>query len=156
MQANNPALQLGIEIGHLLARYVAVHDECFASSIRRVIPIPGIFKPIDFKQLHMRLREIYIELQKSQRKIHDLQEGGQINPQWARFSQALSEYSGSVAQSVGWLSSICSHLSDRVDGREYRATKYKEDLIGYETSIDRYRVKGAELNELLRSASSAS
>ena len=41
-------LELSWNTNDLLSQYVAIHDDVFKTSIRHIIPIPGIFKAIDF------------------------------------------------------------------------------------------------------------
>jgi len=41
------------QVHAILERYVAIHDKIFKPSLRKAIPIPGIFKPIDYGQ-HLR------------------------------------------------------------------------------------------------------
>jgi len=37
-----------IRINSLLHEYVAIHDAIFKFSWRKAVPIPGLFKPVDF------------------------------------------------------------------------------------------------------------
>jgi hypothetical protein len=51
------------QVNSILDRYIVIHDAIFKFSLRKAIPIPGVFKPIDYWQ-HLRVLDALVsELQ---------------------------------------------------------------------------------------------
>ena len=62
-------LELSWNTNDLLSQYVAIHDDVFKTSIRHIIPIPGIFKAIDFGEHLKKIENIIPELENCDKKI---------------------------------------------------------------------------------------
>ncbi len=62
-------IEAAAEIGNLLHRYIDVHNRIFKTSLRHIIPIPGVFKPINYQQCFESLRFIEQEVESVLRDI---------------------------------------------------------------------------------------
>ena len=66
--------QIAVEINGLLSRYVEVHDAIFQFSWRKIIPLPFIFRPIDFGHLNGRTEQILSQLEVCNQQISSMAE----------------------------------------------------------------------------------
>ena len=62
-------IALAVQVNEILSKYIFIHDDIFKLSIRKLIPIPGIFKKIDFKTHYKNLGKLSKELIKINFKI---------------------------------------------------------------------------------------
>lgn len=64
-------IRKSFDVRDILTQYTKIHNDIFKSSLRRIIPIPGVFKAIDFGKHYgslSELRERYLHIQKSSTK----------------------------------------------------------------------------------------
>lgn len=127
----------------LLARHVSVHSEVFGFSVRKLLPIPFLFKKIDYAYLWSESDEIYHELR---RLISDIQE----SPLTLKRDEILIEYLSALSESSRHLSVLLKRLSQKSSGiSNYQRSEYNSDLETYERSQKRYSKLGIKLNEHL-------
>ncbi|KOE80247.1 hypothetical protein ACS86_17610 [Vibrio alginolyticus] len=127
----------------LLARHVSVHNEVFGFSVRKLLPIPFLFKKIDYAYLWSESDEIYHELS---RLITDIQE----NPLTLKRDEILIKYLSALSESSRYLSILLKRLSQKSSGiSNYQKSEYNSDLETYERSQEKYSKLGIKLNEHL-------
>ena len=133
----------------LLSQYVAIHDDIFKTSIRHTIPIPGIFKAIDFGAHLRKIENIIPELENCDSKIKLVVEN--LSGQEREYLDLLSQYVGALIETVSHLKIVVSALyakSQSFVNSNYDWKNYKSDLAKYEQSVQDYLVIGGRLNEL--------
>jgi len=133
----------------LLSQYVAIHDDIFKTSIRHTIPIPGIFKAIDFGAHLGKIENIIPELENCDSKIKLVVEN--LSGQEREYLDLLSQYVGALIETVSHLKIVVSALyakSQSFVNSNYDWKNYKSDLAKYEQSVQDYLVIGGRLNEL--------
>ena len=142
-------IELSWNANDLLSQYVAIHDDIFKTSIRHTIPIPGIFKAIDFGAHLGKVENIIPELENCDSKIKLVVEN--LSGQEREYLDLLSQYVGALIETVSHLKIVVSALyakSQSFVNSNYDWKNYKSDLAKYEQSVQDYLVIGGRLNEL--------
>ena len=142
-------IELSWNANDLLSQYVAIHDDIFKTSIRHTIPIPGIFKAIDFGAHLGKIENIIPELENCDSKIKLVVEN--LSGQEREYLDLLSQYVGALIETVNRLKIVVSALyakSQSFVNSNYDWKNYKSDLAKYEQSVQDYLVIGGRLNEL--------
>ncbi len=137
------------DVSDLLSQYVAIHDDIFKTSIRHAIPIPGIFKAIDFGSHLSKIESIVPELDDCASKIKSLVENA--NGQEREYLVLLSQFIGALIETVSRLKIVVGALyakSKSFVNSNYDWKDYKNDLSNYEQSVQNYTAIGEHLNEL--------
>lgn len=137
------------EVNGLLSQYVVIHDDIFKTSIRHIIPIPGIFKAIDFGAHLGRAENIISELESCGEKIKLLAESS--SGQGREYLVLLSQYVGTLIETVSCLKVVVEALyakSQSFANSNYDWKNYKNDLAKYDQSVRDYMLIGVHLNEL--------
>lgn len=122
-------------------KYVAIHDAIFKFSWRKTLPIPGLFKAIDYGA-HSK----------------DL---GRLASKLAAISSALKAESGSLEayqytaallEAVQALRQICRRYHEKSQGnvRTYPMAEYNANLKTYEGLMNKCQVLGVALNRRIR------
>ena len=127
-----------IRANAILGEYVAIHDAIFKFSWRKALPIPGLFKAIDF-EAHFR----------------DL---GRLASELAAISSALKAASGSLEvsqqytaallEAVQALREICGRFYEKSQGdlSKYPMAEYNVNLKTYEGLMNKCQALGVALN----------
>ncbi|GIW69314.1 MAG: hypothetical protein KatS3mg101_0061 [Patescibacteria group bacterium] len=142
-------VELSWNVNDLLSQYVAIHDDIFKTSIRHAIPIPGIFKAIDFGAHLGKVENIIPELENCGSKIKSLAES--VNGQEREYLDLLARYVGALIETVSRLKVVVGALyakSQSFVNSKYDWKNYKSDLASYEQSVQDYMAIGGRLNEL--------
>ena len=63
---------LSLDVYDALSRYVAIHDEFFKTSARRVVPIRWLFEAIDLDRHFVEITEIETNLERMRAEAHCL------------------------------------------------------------------------------------
>jgi hypothetical protein len=127
----------------LLSRIIAVHKELFGFSIRKIIPIPFIFKQIDHAFLWGEVKEVYHELN---RLISNIKE----NPLTLARDNIFITYLEALADSANLFSVLLKRLSQKSSNiNTYTKVEYLSDLEAYEVSQSKYSKLGVLLNQHL-------
>ena len=143
---NNQLATIAIEVHGVLNRYIAVHNHLFKPSLRRVIALPLIFKPIDFKQLHSQSSEFIRELEEHSNHLKELK------PQAAQseFANTLSEFCSALIETISLLKEITYQLDQRSGGMgDYSLSRHNELVDLYYESVKRYSSIGFKLNKYI-------
>ena len=123
----------------ILDRYVVIHDKIFKFSLREVIPIPGLFKPIDFGQHSRELDHLISTLEQISTSTRN--KGG--------FPDVFQQYVTALLKAMQFLRDICRQLYDVSQGdlKSYKMGLYKSDVTTYEGLVEKYLSLGLKLNE---------
>jgi len=130
------------QVQTILDRYIAIHDNIFKFSLRKAIPIPGVFKAIDFGQHFRELDSLTSELEHLAISTNNR----------ARVPSAFQEYVAALLKTIQFLRDMCKRLYDKSEGdlQSYKMNQYKADVAMYEGLVDKYRLLGSALNEYIR------
>ena len=124
----------------LLVRHVSVHDEVFGFSIRKLIPIPFLFKKIDYAYLWSESDEIHHDLKRLIKEV-------QKNPFSLERDNIFITYLVALSESASKLATLLKRLSQKANGiSSYEKQEYLTDLEVYELSQEKYSMLGMKLN----------
>jgi hypothetical protein len=133
-----------LEVSMILDRYINVHDDIFKFSLRKIIPIPGVFKRIDFQRHFESLRFAERDLENVIKQLPASSSSA------SSFLSDLKQYCARLAITIALFRDICGNLFEKADGTiEYSKEQYQQDLQAYHASIPDYQQTGARLNEEL-------
>lgn len=130
-----------IRANAILGKYVAIHDAIFKFSWRRTLPIPGLFKAIDFGAHYKDL--------------------GRLASKLAAISSALKAASGSLEayqytaallEAVQALREICRRFYEKnqSDVSKYPMAEYNAHLKTYEGLMNKCQALGGALIRRMR------
>jgi hypothetical protein len=130
------------QVQAILDRYIVIHDKIFKFSLRKAIPIPGIFKPIDFGQHFRDLDSLASELEQVAICTSDR----------AEVPEVFQQYVNALLRTIQFLRDMCNRLYDKSEGdlQSYKMNQYKADVSEYEGLVEKYCLLGSELNEYVR------
>ena len=111
MTNNEQIVEFSWSINDLLSQYVAIHDDVFKTSIRHAIPIPGIFKVIDFNAHLEKIENINSRLENYDNKIKFFAKN--VNGQEREYIDLLSKYTKALIETVSRLKVVVSALYDK-------------------------------------------
>ncbi len=133
-------------VDELLTAYVAIHDDVFKRSIRRLIPIPGLFKPLNHAAHVAELGLISEELVEVQNSLERLKP---TNKAVLKEIDVFMQYTGALHDAVLALERICKQLSFKANGGAYSMQEYNADLATYHRLEDRYCSIGVRMNDAI-------
>ena len=130
------------KVHEILNRYIAVHDKIFKFSLRKVVPIPGLFKSIDYGQHFGELGSLVSALE---RVVNSTSNRADVPGVFQRYASAL-------IKAMQSLRDMCKQLHDKSQGdlQSYTAHQYKSDVAIYDKLVEEYRSLGSTLNEYIR------
>ena len=144
------ALSLARELNALLIQYVRVHDEIFSFSVRKLLPIPRIFKPIHYCTHKETLSEVGHGLTSVLNRVRPVVIVPHSSPAERTFLLALEDYAGALSVTVERLRTISVELCRKSEGEgDYVYSTYERDMAEYNQLVERYRVLGIRLNSQL-------
>ncbi|HEY3315280.1 MAG TPA: hypothetical protein VGL40_08420 [Bacillota bacterium] len=141
--------ETAIQVNSLLTAYIAIHDDIYGASIRKIIPIPGIFRKINYCQHMVLLEQISSQLQVCEAEaMKGFSEGGAQ----ARFASALAQYTRALNATVTHLQRMTDLLCRKAQGEHcYSRHAYNSDCDQYNQLVQQYIQMGDSLNEVVRS-----
>ena len=130
------------QVHAILERYVAIHDKIFKFSLRKAIPIPGLFKSIDYGQHRRELDSL----------VSTLEQLAISTSNRAGVPRVFQQYVTALLKTMQFLRDMCRRLYDKSQGdlRSYTMGQYKSDVTTYEGLVEEYRALGSTLNEYIR------
>jgi len=134
-----------IRINSLLHEYVAIHDAIFKFSWRKAVPIPGLFKPVDFGA-HFK------DLSKLASKLAAISSGLKEDPGALEGSH---QYAVALLETIQALREICRRFYEKSQGHigQYAMAEYNADLKIYEGLVNKCQEAGIALNRRIHNAS---
>lgn len=135
-------VEKSLVVHNILDRYIQVHDDIFKFSLRKVIPIPGLFKPIDYK-LHY--ESLYCLKEELEGFIINLDDSND-------FAAILKQYAQALMDTILFLREICGKLYEKSkdDLGLYSKQQYQNNIAAYQSLVQRYRALGLELNRYFK------
>ena len=125
-------------VNGILSRYVAIHDEIFSFSWRKIIPIPGLFKAIEYPRHRDELGLLAAQLA----DVLD-------SPADECLPLVFGHYVDALLRTVIALRDLCSRLADKAEGDSYPMAQYNSDVASYKALVNEYLQLGAVLNQHL-------
>ena len=149
---NPSSLMLAANVNDILSRYILIHDRIFKFSIRKLLPIPGLFKATSFCTHENDLDALLGELAAARDSISDHLIGlREVATTEGEFIGMLDEYAAALNDTMYQLHGISSELCLKSRGEgDYPHRRYQADVDSYEKSVVRYRQIGDRLNVLHR------
>jgi hypothetical protein len=151
-------VSLAEDVNRTLTKYIRVHDDIFGASVwtslRRAIPIPGIFQAIPYPQHAATLAQARAALDEARQNLS--YRGRRIPPGTlpSQFAAELGEYSEALNDSVSRLHEICTRFANQAAGGAGPTwTQYQGKLQEYDRSRRHYVVLGERLNRTYKSLS---
>ena len=143
---------LAANVNDILSRYILIHDQIIKFSIRKLIPIPGLFKAVSFCTHENDLDALLGELAAARDSISDHLIGLRgVATVEGEFIGMLDEYSAALNDTIYQLHGISSKLCLKSRGEgDYPYRRYRADLDSHEESVERYRQIGDRLKVLHR------
>lgn len=125
----------------ILKKYVTIHDAIFKFSWRKAVPIPGLFKPINYGQHAADLNSLISSLDK-------LTAGSEIR---TGVPDIFSKYILALVNAMRFLRDMCKRLYDLSEGNPqgYTMDLHKSNVAEYEKLVETYYSLGTELNQHL-------
>jgi len=137
------------QVNDILSRYILVHNAIFKFSIRKLLPIPGLFKAIDYGSHYQALDNLHSELAQTLEAIAQVRASEPASTNTGAFLAALAEYGSALSDTIGSLRDMCSHLYRKSQGAtDYSWATYERDNDAYMASVLRYMALGEHLNSL--------
>ena len=148
----NELTRLAVDVNDILGRYISLHNEIFKFSLRKIIPIPGIFNATKHCSHEIDLNTLLGELAKIRDSISDnLVSLEGLTSTGGEFIRTLDEYSDALNDTIYGLYCITSELCLKSRGEvDYPYRRYKADVALYNNSVERYKQIGEQLNILHR------
>ncbi|HEX7048230.1 MAG TPA: hypothetical protein VF275_11730 [Gammaproteobacteria bacterium] len=124
-----------------LRRYVLVHDAVFSFSWRKLLPIPGIFLPVDYAEHAAELSGVAATLSRVRKDI-----AGNLS-----IPAFFSEYVTALLLTIETLHHICECLDKEAKGAAgiYKFGSYRRDVDHYRELAKNYQLLGDRVNEYL-------
>jgi hypothetical protein len=130
------------QVHEIFNRYISIHDKIFKFSLRKAIPIPGIFKTIDYGQHFRDLGSLVSALE----QIADPASSRAGVPSF------FQQYVAALLKTMLFLRDMCKQLHDKSQGdlQSYSMQQYKSDVATYERLVEKHRSLGIALNDYIR------
>ena len=130
------------QVHAILERYIAIHDKIFKFSLRKAIPIPGLFKPIDYGQ---HFRELDTLVSAFKQLVISTSNRAEV-------PGVFQQYITALLKTMQFLRDMCKRLYDKSQNvlQSYTMDQYKSDVTTYEELVEKYRLLGSTLNEYIQ------
>ncbi|MBN1333168.1 MAG: hypothetical protein JW971_05345 [Synergistales bacterium] len=139
-------LRVAKKVNDLIREYVSIEEDIFKPSMGKILPIPGIFRPINYAGHRERLKEILLELETVKKDIRSLKPANDSDE--GEFLITLRAYINAFSAALSELMAICGKLQLRSEGQHYQKKEYKADAIGLRKLEMAYFDIGKKLNTL--------
>ena len=135
-------------VNKLLTTYIDINDEIFKPSIRKIIPIPGIFKKINYHFNYSKLSDIETDLRT---ELNDLNTLVHVFKEFTiefKFIGIFLKYCEALLDTIYSLKTICFKMREKIDGNsKYPYTEYDGDVEEYSKLVKRYVSMGSTVNQ---------
>ena len=143
----NPTMELATTVNSILSDYIAINDLVLGHSFRKIAPIPGIFKPIDFCGHEASLTQLLRQLEATREEIPNLKES---RPPHGPFLDAMNKYVIGLGDAVRRLGAISGKLCEKSRGtRVYSWDEYRKEMKEYNAAVRSYQALGEPLQALV-------
>ena len=130
-----------IRTNAILGKYVAIHDAIFKFSWRKTLPIPGLFKAIDYGAHSKDLGRLASKLTAISSALKA--ESGSLE---------AYQYTAALLEAVQALREICRRYHEKSQGNvsKYPMAEYNANLKTYEGLMNKCQALGVALNRRIR------
>jgi hypothetical protein len=129
-----------------LTDYLNIHDEIFKKTLRKTIPVPLLFKAINFHELEQRLLSIHDDLSRYKAQVNDIKQSA--NEEASKCNIFL-EYLDKLMYAVQLLQGISHNLLLKSQGdNKYKLNDHAELVKRYEKAVDAYYSLGDRMNSV--------
>lgn len=134
-----------LDVGDILKSYIAIHNDFFKVSLRRILPLPVFFRSINFEDYFRRLFYLNETLAGIVRQFPDQSDES------PELLSVIKSYCAALTAAIAELREICGSMMEKAAHRKtYSWAAYQSDLKKYNAAVSRYRMIGSELNMLLK------
>jgi hypothetical protein len=145
---NEETVRLAQRVNGMVKAYMAVQDDLFRPSLRKILRIPGIYKPVDYGNNGKILEGLLDELGGVKSAIrHDVPDS---SPEETRFLGALRGYVSLMTSAVEKLRLICGRLDERSRGAAYGKEDYRSDMTELRVIQKKHLDAGLKLNGMMK------
>ena len=130
---------LARRVAAILDEYVGLHDALYKFSMRHVIPIPGIFKPIDFGAFHAQLGRLTADLLQVMNVLDGRAVDDMVSPEFP-YTTYKTRFKGWINACVAFIEHASSLASEPNTSAELPDTN-RERLPETPTGIPADRVR---------------
>jgi len=135
-----------IDSGNVLSSYLSIHNDIFNFSIRKIIPIPFIFKKINYDKHYYSLNNIIDRLNNIIGRADILLNNKICNADEIVLLNTSKVYMKELLIAIESLMSICYKMMMKINGNKYDMKEYNKDCIDYENVRHEYCEIGKLLN----------
>ena len=147
MNTKNELDEIALKINNLLSEYIIIHDEVFKFSWRKIIPLPFIFKAINFHDLHEKADKVLNNLEQCNDDLSRIL--SEVSDKESRFAHFLSEYCLVLTNTVSLLKEMLYQLYLKSENSgDYILSKHNSLSKEYDEAVRKYYNMGNRLNEL--------
>jgi len=139
---------VAMKVNGLVKEYVNIEEDIFKPSFRKIIPIPGIFRPVNYQAHFERLQEMEDELGQAKDSIRSIKPDGKERE--GRFLITLRAYISVFMRAVAQLEDISIKLKQRSNGDKYAKKDYRQDAVSLRKTEKEYFDIGRKLNQIYR------
>lgn len=148
MTTNEETVRLAQRVNGMVKAYMAVQDDLFRPSLRKILRIPGIYRPVDYEKNREILEGLLDELGGVKSAIrHDVPDS---SPEEVRFLGALRGYVSIMTSAVEKLRFICAGLGERSRGAAYGKEDYRSDMTELRVIQKKHLEAGLKLNGMMK------
>ena len=136
-------------------RWIAINDDTVApslvKSIRRLLPIPGLFEAIPFRKTSEDLGQLVRELEEEIMKLETFRRSEFADPYSRTVAAAAIPYAQAIATVASILRESKKQMADSLDnlGPKYSWGEYKRDIGRYESLRPEVAKQGAKLSRVI-------
>jgi len=150
---NEETVRLAQRVNGMVKAYMAVQDDLFRPSLRKILRIPGIYRPVDYKKNGEILQGLLEELAGVKSAIrHDVPDS---SPEETRFLGALRGYVSLMGSAAEKLCFICGRLGERSRGAAYGKEDYRSDMTELRVIQKKHLEAGLKLNGMMKELAAA-
>ncbi len=130
-----------LQVHQILDEYINIHDGMFKFSWRKILPIPGLFKPIEMGRHSQHLNSLAQRLERIYAHVNS-----------AEKQDVFPRYVAALRETIIYLKRICEQLDVRAQGNfsAYKKHTYFSDVNVYQGLVSKYMLIGDELNLYLQ------
>lgn len=141
-------LDITSRVNILLTTYIKVNDHIFKPSIRKWIPIPGIFQSINYHSSFLKLSDIESELVVLKNNLIVLIKEFNCSTPEYKFSDVFLKYCIALLNTVFSLKSICFKMKEKIAGNStYDYSLFDKDVEEYNNHVKNYLSYGDTVNQ---------
>ena len=148
MTSVNETAVLARRVNEMLALYMAVQENLFKPSLRKIVRIPGIYRPINYGENLRTLEELLRDLAEIKAAIR------RREPEAAdaegKFLGVLRGYVSLMTAAAEKLLFICGRLKRRSEGDAYGKEEYRSDMASLREVQKKHLKAGVALNKLMK------